>query len=146
MTWSEAAGRLNTALKSAEISSAEVGRRLGVDHSLAWRWRHGQRVPDAEQLAAMASWAGCSVDYILGIQTPAHYADGATERLMTLCAKLHVLPRETKEMLADVVRGLLLRHARPESAGMVHDSPENQNSTDTPERAPRHHARRRRAV
>lgn len=67
MAWTDRAAALDEALKRARLSSAEVGRRLGVDPSNVSRWRSGERVPDAEQLAVMLEMAGASADEMLGL-------------------------------------------------------------------------------
>lgn len=64
------AARLDKLLRDAGLNSTRVADELNVDRSLVSRWRSGERVPDAEQLAAMVILAHGSADDVLGVAPP----------------------------------------------------------------------------
>lgn len=68
----EAAERLDAALEAAHKRTTDVARALraagiSADPSMVSRWRSGERVPDADQLAAMLKLCGGSADVVLGL-------------------------------------------------------------------------------
>jgi transcriptional regulator with XRE-family HTH domain len=68
----EAAERLDAALEAAQKRTTDVARALraaGIkaDPSMVSRWRSGERIPDADQLAAMLKLCGGSADAVLGL-------------------------------------------------------------------------------
>lgn len=63
----EGCGRLDRMMKARRISSAELGRRLGVAQATISRYRSGERAPDPDTLAAICRELGGSADQLLGI-------------------------------------------------------------------------------
>jgi transcriptional regulator with XRE-family HTH domain len=69
LAWKDVgAPRLNALLKARGLTNGQVARQVGVDPSLISKFRHGRRVPDADQLAVMVGAAEGSVDDVLGIR------------------------------------------------------------------------------
>lgn len=61
------AKRLDTLLRDAKLSSAELAREMKLSQSLISRFRRGSRVPKADQLAYMIARAKGSADEVLGL-------------------------------------------------------------------------------
>lgn len=68
--WQEEGGkRLDQLLKSRRIKSVTIARTLHVDESAVSRWRSGERVPSADELAEMLKMLDGQglADYVLGL-------------------------------------------------------------------------------
>jgi transcriptional regulator with XRE-family HTH domain len=63
----EGCGRLDRLMKARRMSSAELGRRLGVAQATISRYRSGERAPDPNTLAAICRELGGSADQLLGL-------------------------------------------------------------------------------
>lgn len=60
------AKRLRKLRLEAELTQAELAKRLGLDHTTISSYERGVSTPNHELLAKIASVFGVSVDYLLG--------------------------------------------------------------------------------
>lgn len=59
---SRIATNLNAAMANAEMTSAELARRLGLNEKTVRRWRDGEFMPGTEKLAEAAAELGVAFD------------------------------------------------------------------------------------
>lgn len=59
---------IKTARENAGLTQVELGEKIGVTGVAIMRYEKGQRQPRLEQLQAIASVLGVSVDYLLGTE------------------------------------------------------------------------------
>jgi transcriptional regulator with XRE-family HTH domain len=62
------ARRLDQLLEAAEVKNIDLARQLDLDPSTISKYRSGERVPRADELAAMIERAGGSADEVLGLR------------------------------------------------------------------------------
>lgn len=58
--------RLTSARKAAGLNKVALAKRSGLSVSAIQGYETGRRVPNAEQLGALAVALGCTADYLLG--------------------------------------------------------------------------------
>lgn len=56
----------NNLLNERGLSNYQISKDTGISDSLIGYWRQGKRVPQADNLAKIADYLDCSVDYLLG--------------------------------------------------------------------------------
>lgn len=67
--------RLKEMRKAAGLTMRELGQKVGVTESTVSLYESGKREPSQTVLMAMAEVLSCSVDYLLGVESPAGMSD-----------------------------------------------------------------------
>lgn len=67
--------RLATQMQQHGLTQTRLAKRVGVTQSHVCRWINGSW-PTAPHLAALSLALGVSVDYLLGLRTPATTTEG----------------------------------------------------------------------
>lgn len=62
--------RLVELRKAAGLSQEALAREVGVAHSTAWRWEHGQMKVSQASMRKLCALFGCSVEHLLGWDRP----------------------------------------------------------------------------
>lgn len=57
--------RITEALSRANMSAAELGRRMGLGGNTVWRWTSGKTEPSAQHLSQIAKILGRNADWYL---------------------------------------------------------------------------------
>lgn len=69
MRWAAGAAKnLDKLLEAAEVKNVDLARALGVHPSTISKYRSGERVPGADELAVMIEAAHGSADVVLGLR------------------------------------------------------------------------------
>lgn len=76
--------RMKQAAKSAGMSSAAIGRIVGVEDGTVRGWWRGRGQPDPSKLAAYAEAVRCSADYLLTGEGPSATLDAWHHRFADL--------------------------------------------------------------
>lgn len=61
------AQRIAEQRKKRKLSQTQFAEKFGIGRSTIAMWETGDRIPDTETLTKLASFFGCSTDYLLGI-------------------------------------------------------------------------------
>ena len=62
--------RIKEIRKKCGLTQKELGERVGVSEAAISQYESGKRRPDYEIVLRMADYFGCSVDYLLGNDSP----------------------------------------------------------------------------
>lgn len=89
--------RIYNLRKKSGLSQEEFADKLGVSRQAVSKWETGQSVPDSEKAAAIGSFFGVSLDWLINgteISAPTAVVPPAAETGATSAAAVAVLPAE----------------------------------------------------
>jgi transcriptional regulator with XRE-family HTH domain len=100
--------RLRKLREAAGLSTRELARQIGTNHSTIVFWEKGDSIPRSEVLASMSKSLGVSVEVLLGIKDPKSKPAGG--KVGQVFEAVSNLPRRQQAKIVDIVEGLLLLH------------------------------------
>jgi len=100
--------RLKTFRENAGLSTRELARQIGINHSTIVFWEKGDAFPRSDVLLPMSKALGVSVEELLGeTNSKSNPIGGKVGKVFEAVSHL---PRRQQTKIVEVVEGLLMVH------------------------------------